>query len=212
MVTNHLFTVLLFTTSLSIFECKLMVVQSSLRAAKMQRIRHDDHGFFYKFFRKMTQLFDKLLSFVAEDLTRQNHIRDTPGAWRTTCCSIEQCFPTYPACNCLLKPAMLVTAACCGVPQKHQEPDLLETSVIQEIPKCSETPQTHATPKTESMLTLVALHLTVMTFQVLPDRKTDTYFVKMSAALPSSLGGGTGGRLADMLHVSLIRIAHIVNV
>lgn len=56
---------------------------------QMQRIRQDDHGFFYKFFRKAPQLLDKLLSFLAEDLTRQHHIRETPGAWRTTCCSIE---------------------------------------------------------------------------------------------------------------------------
>ncbi|XP_075543152.1 uncharacterized protein LOC142576758 [Dermacentor variabilis] len=126
----------------------------------MQRIRHDDHEFFHKFFRKTPQLFDKLLSFVAEDLTRQYHIRETPGAWRTTCCSVEkQCFPTYPACDCLLNPAMLVTAACCGVPQKPQEPELLGKSMIQEIPKCPETPQTHATPKTESMLALVTLEL-----------------------------------------------------
>ncbi|XP_075554832.1 uncharacterized protein LOC142587586 isoform X2 [Dermacentor variabilis] len=34
MVTNHLFTVLLFTTSLSMLECKLRVVKSSLSAAK----------------------------------------------------------------------------------------------------------------------------------------------------------------------------------
>ncbi|XP_075534259.1 uncharacterized protein LOC142568060 [Dermacentor variabilis] len=122
----------------------------------MQRIRQDDHGFFYKFFRKAPQLLDKLLSFLAEALTRQHHIRETPGAWRTTCCSIEkQCFLTYPAYDCLLKPAMLLTADCCGVPQNPQEPELLETSVIQEILKCPETPQTHATPKTESMLALV---------------------------------------------------------
>ncbi|XP_075532898.1 uncharacterized protein LOC142566054 [Dermacentor variabilis] len=94
-------------------------------STRMQRMRQDGHGFFYKFFRKTPQLFDKLLSFVAEDLTRQHHIRETPGAWRTTCGSIEQCFPTYPACDCLLKPAMLVTAACCGVPEKPQEPELL---------------------------------------------------------------------------------------
>ncbi|XP_075538304.1 uncharacterized protein LOC142572815 [Dermacentor variabilis] len=55
----------------------------------MQRIRQDYHGFFYKFFRKAPQLLDKLLSFVAEDLTQQHHIRETPGAWRTTCCGIE---------------------------------------------------------------------------------------------------------------------------
>ncbi|XP_075538574.1 uncharacterized protein LOC142572978 [Dermacentor variabilis] len=129
----------------------------------MQRIRQDDHGFFYKFFRKAPQLLDKLLSFLAEALTRQHHIRETPGAWRTTCCSIEkQCFLTYPAYDCLLKPAMLLTADCCGVPQNPQEPELLETSVIQEILKCPGTPQTHATPKTESMLALVTLHLTVM--------------------------------------------------
>nr|XP_050024232.1 uncharacterized protein LOC126518486 isoform X2 [Dermacentor andersoni] len=179
---------------------------------QMQRIRQDDHEFFNKFFRKAPQLLDKLLSFLAEDLTRQHHIRETPGAWRTTCCSIEQCFLTYPAYDCLLKPAMLLTADCCGVPQNPQEPELLETSVIQEIPKCPETPQTHATPKTESMLALVTLHLTVMALPVLPDRKTGTFFVKMSAALPSSLDGGTGGRLADILHVSVIRFAHTVNV
>ncbi|XP_054931621.1 uncharacterized protein [Dermacentor andersoni] len=42
----------------------------------MQRTRQGDHGFFYKFFRMTPQLFDKLLTFVAEDLTRQHHIRE----------------------------------------------------------------------------------------------------------------------------------------
>lgn len=39
-------------------------------------MRQGDHGFFYKFFRMTPQLFDKLLSFVAEDLTRQHHVRE----------------------------------------------------------------------------------------------------------------------------------------
>ncbi|XP_065280296.1 uncharacterized protein [Dermacentor albipictus] len=36
----------------------------------MLRKRQGDHGFFYKYFRMTPQLFDKLLSFVAADLTR----------------------------------------------------------------------------------------------------------------------------------------------
>nr|XP_054928799.1 uncharacterized protein LOC126534360 [Dermacentor andersoni] len=39
---------------------------------KMQRMRQGDHGFFYMFHRMTSQL----LTFVAEDLTRQHHIRE----------------------------------------------------------------------------------------------------------------------------------------
>ncbi|XP_049522627.1 uncharacterized protein LOC125945096 [Dermacentor silvarum] len=50
--------------------------EEGLYYTAMQRMRQGDHGFFYKFFRMTPQLFDKLLSFVAEDLTRQHHIRE----------------------------------------------------------------------------------------------------------------------------------------
>ncbi|XP_049515858.1 uncharacterized protein LOC119435724 isoform X2 [Dermacentor silvarum] len=136
------------------------------------------------------QLFDKLLSFVAEDLTRQHHIREPlePGerlaialsylasgqdikdvalAYRVgietarvcihvACRAIwarlkdhymkkEHC-PASLACDCLLRAAMFVTAACCGVPQKSPEPAHLEAPVIPEIPKCPGIPVTHVTP------------------------------------------------------------------
>ncbi|KAH6933207.1 hypothetical protein HPB50_013447 [Hyalomma asiaticum] len=39
-------------------------------------MQEGDNAFFYKFFRIAPQLFDKLLSFVAPDLTRIQHIRE----------------------------------------------------------------------------------------------------------------------------------------
>ncbi|KAH6945286.1 hypothetical protein HPB50_007748 [Hyalomma asiaticum] len=42
----------------------------------MIRMREGDNAFFYKFFRMTPHLFDKLLSFVAPDLTRIQHIRE----------------------------------------------------------------------------------------------------------------------------------------
>ncbi|XP_065301479.1 uncharacterized protein [Dermacentor albipictus] len=50
--------------------------EEGLYYTAMQRMRQGDHEFFYKFFRMTPLLFDKLLAFVADDLTRQHHIRE----------------------------------------------------------------------------------------------------------------------------------------
>lgn len=43
---------------------------------QMRRMREGDQQFFFKFYRMSPALFDKLLGFVAADLTRQHFIRE----------------------------------------------------------------------------------------------------------------------------------------
>ncbi|KAL3169677.1 hypothetical protein MRX96_015511 [Rhipicephalus microplus] len=50
--------------------------QEGLYHTAMRRMREGDQQFFFKFYRMSPALFDKLLGFVAADLTRQHFIRE----------------------------------------------------------------------------------------------------------------------------------------